>query len=83
MAKNFALGTTVADIESAMTPVGGVALSCRIIAERPSVIAEIVFETKEGADNVVDTFNNQNVSATFATVYTYLVHCLANTLETG
>jgi hypothetical protein len=62
MAKNFALGTTIADIESAMTPVGGVALSCRIIAERPSVIAEIIFESKEGADNVVETFNNQNVS---------------------
>jgi hypothetical protein len=46
-----------------MTPIGGVALSCRIITERPSVIAEIVFESKEGADNVVDTFNNQNVSS--------------------
>lgn len=64
MAKNFARGTTAADIESAMTPVGGVAISCRIIAEMPSVIAEIVFETKEGADNVVDTFNNQNVCTT-------------------
>jgi len=63
MAKNFAPGTTTADIESAMTPIGGVALSCRIITERPSVIAEIVFESKEGADNVVDTFNNQNVSS--------------------
>ena len=62
MAKNFAYGTTAADIESAMTPVGGVALSCVIITERPSVIAEIVFESKEGANNVVETFNNQNVS---------------------
>lgn len=61
MAKNLALGTTAADIESAMTPVGGVVLSCRIIAERPKVIAELIFETKEGADNVVETFNNQNV----------------------
>ena len=26
------------------------------------MIAEIIFETREGADNVVDTFNNQNVS---------------------
>ena len=62
MAKNFAQGTTAADIESAMTPVGGVALNCRLIAEVPNVIAEITFETKEGADNVVDTFNNQSVS---------------------
>lgn len=63
MAKNFAFGTTAADIESAMTPVGGLILSCRIVTERPSVIAEIVFDSKDGADNVVDTFNNQNVSS--------------------
>jgi len=62
MAKNFVQGTTAADIESAMTPVGGIALNCRLITERPNVIAEITFETKEGADNVVDTFNNQSVS---------------------
>jgi len=62
IAKNLALGTTAADIESAMTPVGGVVLGCRLIAERPKVIAELIFESKEGADNVVDTFNNQNVS---------------------
>ncbi|KAH8598310.1 hypothetical protein B0O99DRAFT_58870 [Bisporella sp. PMI_857] len=60
MAKNFAHGTTAADIESAMTPVGGIILGCRLIAERPKVIAEIIFETKEGADNVVETFNNQS-----------------------
>jgi hypothetical protein len=62
IAKNLASGTTAADIESAMTPVGGVVLGCRLIAERPKVIAELIFETKEGADNVVETFNNQNVS---------------------
>jgi hypothetical protein len=62
MAKNFAQGTTAEDIESAMTPVGGVCLSCRIVTERPTVIAEIIFESKDGADNVVSTFNNQNAS---------------------
>lgn len=62
VAKNLAPGTTAADIESAMIPIGGVVLSCRLIAERPKVIAELAFETKEGADNVVDTLNNQNVS---------------------
>lgn len=60
--KNLAFGTTAADLESAMTPIGGNVLNCRIITERPKVIAEVVFETKEGADNVVDTFNNRNVS---------------------
>lgn len=63
MAKNFAPGTSAEDIESAMTPVGGVTLSCRIVHERPTLMAEIIFESKEGADNVVATFNNQNVSA--------------------
>lgn len=61
VAKNLAPGTTAADIESAMTPMGGVVVSSVIIADRPKVIAEIVFETKEGADNVVETFDNQNV----------------------
>lgn len=59
--KNLALGTTVADIESAITPVGGAVVRCQLIAERPKVIAEVEFENKEGADNVVDTLNNQNV----------------------
>jgi hypothetical protein len=62
VAKNLVPGTTAADIESAMTPVGGVVLGCRLVAERPKVIAELIFETKGGADNVVETFNNQNVS---------------------
>lgn len=62
MAKNFAQGTTADDIESAMTPFGGVCLNCRVLTERPKVIAEIIFESKEGADNVVSTFNNRNVS---------------------
>lgn len=61
--KNLATGTTAADIESAMAPVGGLILSCRLISERPRVIAEVILETKEGADNIVETFNNQSVSS--------------------
>lgn len=70
MAQNFAPGTTAADIESAMTPIGGIVTSCRVLKQHPIVIAEIVFESKEGADNVIATFNNQTVCrlphATFA-----------------
>jgi hypothetical protein len=62
VAKNLAPGTTVEDIESAMVPIGGAVLACTLIAEQPKVIAEIEFETREGADNVVDTLNNQSVS---------------------
>jgi len=45
-----------------MQPIGGVILSCVLIAERPKVICEVVFESKEGAENVVETFHRQNVS---------------------
>ncbi|KAF4632126.1 hypothetical protein G7Y89_g6002 [Cudoniella acicularis] len=69
VAKNLAPGTTVADIESAMAPIGGVVVKCTLIAERPKVIAEIEFETKEGADNVVETLDNQNADGNILNVY--------------
>lgn len=62
MAQNFAPGTTAADIESAMTPIGGLISSCRLVKTHPIVIAEVVFENKEGADRVINTFHNQTVS---------------------
>ena len=58
---NFAPGTTSADIESAMTPIGGEMTSCRIITSSPTVIAEMVFTDKDGAENVIATFNNEKV----------------------
>ena len=58
---NFAPGTTSADIESAMVPVGGEMQSCRVITSSPTVIAEMVFIDKGGAENVIATFNNQKV----------------------
>ncbi|KAK4043276.1 hypothetical protein C8A01DRAFT_13178 [Parachaetomium inaequale] len=69
MAQNFAPGTTAADIESAMTPVGGIVTSCRVVKQHPLVIAEIVFESKEGADNVIATFNNQTADGRVLNVY--------------
>ncbi|KAL2172219.1 hypothetical protein VTG60DRAFT_7063 [Thermothelomyces hinnuleus] len=69
MAQNFAPGTTAADIESAMTPVGGIITSCRLVKQHPIVIAEIVFESKEGADNVIATFNNQTADGRVLRVY--------------
>ncbi|KAI5867948.1 hypothetical protein GGS23DRAFT_608520 [Durotheca rogersii] len=59
IAQNFAPGTTAADIESAMTPVGGLISSCRLVKDHPIIIAEVVFENKEGADRVIHTFHNQ------------------------
>lgn len=58
---NFAPGTTAADIESAMEPIGGELQSCRIVTSTPTVIAEMVFTDKAGAENVIATFNNQKV----------------------
>ncbi|KAK3333362.1 hypothetical protein B0T19DRAFT_440126 [Cercophora scortea] len=69
MAQNFAPGTTAADIESAMTPVGGIISSCRVLKQHPIVIAEIVFESKEGAESVIDTFNNQTADGRVLSVY--------------
>jgi len=61
IASNFAVGTTAADIEAAMTPVGGEISSCHLLSAKPTVMAEIVFVNKEGAENVIATFNNQKV----------------------
>lgn len=60
IAENFASGTTAADIESAMTPIGGPILKCTMVASRP-VTAEIAFESKEGAENVIAQFDKQIV----------------------
>lgn len=58
---NFAPGTTAADIESAMFPVGGEMQSCKILTAAPTVIAEMVFAEKENAEKVINTFNNKKV----------------------
>lgn len=61
MAQNFAPGTTAADIESAMTPIGGEMESCRIIKTNPFIMAEMVFLSKEGGERVIETFNDKTV----------------------
>ncbi|KAK4986204.1 hypothetical protein LTR66_007941 [Elasticomyces elasticus] len=62
VASNFAPGTTAADIESVMQSVGGEMLGCKIIASAPTVIAEMTFVEKSGAEQVIETFNNRKVS---------------------
>ncbi|KAF3484208.1 uncharacterized protein GIQ15_03532 [Arthroderma uncinatum] len=56
---NFAPGTTAEDIESAFSPTGGDILQCRLTKTFPSVTAELVFAERQGAENVVATFNSQ------------------------
>jgi hypothetical protein len=61
MAQNFAKGTSAADVESAMTPVGGPMESCRIVKSEPFILVEMLFSSREGGEKVIETFNNQTV----------------------
>lgn len=63
LGQNFAPGTTAADIESAMTPVGGEMTSCKIVKTKPFLIVEMVFVSREGGERVIETFNNKTVSS--------------------
>ena len=62
VAQNFAPGTTAADIESVMVDVGGEVTECKLTAEEPTVIAEMTFVNKSGAEAVINTFNGKKVS---------------------
>lgn len=62
IAQNFAPGTSAADIESVMQGVGGDMVECRLIASNPTVIAEMHFVDRTGAESVIKMFNNKKVS---------------------
>ncbi|KAL8631213.1 hypothetical protein Q9189_003058 [Teloschistes chrysophthalmus] len=66
---NFAPGTTAADIESAMHPVGGEMVECNIVAKMPTVVAEMVFSERARADNVIATFNNKRADGRLLRLY--------------
>lgn len=61
VASNFAPGTTSADIESVMAPIGGQMLGCKLVTDKPTVIVEMVFVERSGAENVIAMFNNKKV----------------------
>jgi hypothetical protein len=46
-----------------MSDVGGQVLDCKLLASNPTVIAELVFAEKAGAETVINTFNGKKVSA--------------------
>jgi len=60
-ASNFAPGTTAADIESVMQGVGGQLNYCRLVEATPTVIAQMSFVDKLGAEAVIKMFNNKKV----------------------
>lgn len=68
VASNFALGTTAADIEQVMGQVGGELLECRVIVAKPTVMAELTFATRDGAQNVIATFNGKMVGDDLARI---------------
>lgn len=61
LASNFAPGTTAADIESVMQGVGGQLNYCKLAASTPTVIAQMSFVERAGAEAVIKTFNNKKV----------------------
>ncbi|KAF4123257.1 hypothetical protein GMORB2_6807 [Geosmithia morbida] len=69
MAQNFAPGTTAADVESAMTPVGGEMESCRITKTSPFMVVEMVFHSREGGERVIQTFNDKMADGRLIKVY--------------
>lgn len=63
-AQNFAPGTTAADIESVMSSIGGETTFCKLVSAAPTVIAEMGFVERSGAEKVIDMFNNKKVCMT-------------------
>lgn len=61
LAQNFAPGTTAADVESAMTPVGGEMLVCKVLKSHPMILVEMVFHSREAGEKVIAKFNDQLV----------------------
>ena len=78
---NFAPGTTAAEIEAAMLPIGGQMQNCQIVTKVPNVVAEMVFSEKAQADNVISTFNNKKAS--MSCVIMGLVELTCNNRLTG
>ncbi|GAB7350597.1 hypothetical protein MBLNU459_g1166t1 [Dothideomycetes sp. NU459] len=69
VARNFAPGTTAADVESVMQPVGGDMADCKLVSSHPTVVIEMLFLNKSGADSVVSMFNNRRADGELLEVY--------------
>ncbi|KAJ4153254.1 hypothetical protein LMH87_009750 [Akanthomyces muscarius] len=69
MGQNFAPGTTPADVESAMTPIGGEMVRCELVKTQPFLMMEMVFASREGAERVIDTFNDKTADGRILKVY--------------
>lgn len=65
IASNFAPGTTAADIEAVMAPIAekrdSEIVSCRLLSSNPTVMVEMIVDRRDGAEYIVEMFNNQKV----------------------
>ncbi|KAI9375334.1 DUF185-domain-containing protein [Aspergillus egyptiacus] len=57
--RNFAPGTTAADIQAALEPVSGQIMSCWVTSQQPTVTAEITYAEKPAAEKAIANFHNQ------------------------
>ncbi|SPO00566.1 uncharacterized protein DNG_03314 [Cephalotrichum gorgonifer] len=67
--QNLAPGTTAADIESAVTPVSGEMMVCRIVKTRPIMLAEMVFSSRDAGDLVIKTFDGKTADGRVIKVF--------------
>ncbi|KZF22760.1 hypothetical protein L228DRAFT_247141 [Xylona heveae TC161] len=68
-ASNFAPGTTADDIQAALLGMGVESQGCRIMTARPTVMAELVFNDKGDAENVIAQLNGQKADGRILHVY--------------
>ena len=64
IARNFAPGTDAKAIEqlAQLSPGTPHLISCRLYSQHPTVTAEIVFSTQEGAESVISAFSGKSVN---------------------
>jgi hypothetical protein len=64
IARNFALGTDAKAIEqlAQLSPGTPSILSCRLYSQSPTVTAEIIFSSQEGAESVIGAFSGKSVN---------------------
>ncbi|GAB7362003.1 hypothetical protein MBLNU230_g2039t1 [Neophaeotheca triangularis] len=81
IAQNFQTGTTSEDIQNVMAPVGGELAYCKLVANNPTVICEMAFNDRQGAQEVIDTFNGQKADG--RPLYVYMKEPAAYSDTTG
>lgn len=56
-----------------MQNVGGQMTYCKLVAASPTVIAEMSFVDRKGAEGVIEMFNNKKVSCSHSSDFAFLL----------